>query len=177
MLIMDFISFFIAISGLILAIIIGINQIRHNRILKILQKLPLRRRLFKEWYDLAKNIIDRMVFTEILKREHFMIYKYRIKEEDGTEFIEPAKQRILFRRYLKLREDTLINCGFQKKDKKNKDLADVRQAQMITKTFNSDCMTIPDDILPNNSEEIKIGVLNGIIRIAKENGVKLKYKN
>lgn len=48
---------------------------------------------------------------------------------------------------------------------------------MITKTFNSDYITIPNDMLPKNSEDINIGVLNGIIRIAKENGVKLKYKN
>lgn len=176
MLIMESITFFIAISGLILSIINAIIQIRNHRRSKIIEKLPLKKRLFKEWFDLTKDMTNRMVFTEIKEKEDFTVYEYRIKEEDGTGFIEPAKQKILFSRYLDLNEDVYINCGFQKKDKKEKDLADELKQKMIKKNISAEYITIPNDILPNNSEDIKSGILNSIIRLAKENGVRLKYK-
>jgi len=50
----------------------------------------------------------------------------------------------------------------------------MNKLQMINKNFSPYSITIPNDMIPNNLEDIKSNILNDIIRMAKENGVKLK---
>lgn len=165
------ITLLIASAGLGLAIINAIiNYIQQKRIKTSILKLPLKKRLFNQWYEMAKNIANQIEFTEIKTHENFTVYNFLIKKKDGSGYIDKSQQRILVRRLGEKSHATFEECGYKKKVEKIHTL----ELAPLHKTMGPFDFTHPNDQLPKDTEDLKREMLQDIIDNAKENGVKIK---
>lgn len=167
------ISFIIGLAGFILAIINLVRSIIQSKRTKVLVlKLPMKKRIFQKWYDLAGEFIERIEFTEVKKNEGYTIYYYSIKEKNGSNFVESRMQKTLFKRLEETQDEFFTVCGYQKKE--STDYGEYKEAPNITSTIGNKDFTFPNDQLPESINAIKNNFLKDIKIVGKENGIRSK---
>lgn len=179
---------FITIIGIIIGNIIwsvyNIRQNKKNRkILQIQSKFPAKKRLFKNWYVFAKNVMNKIEFTKSHKSEELTILEFRIRKKEWNGYEDLNSQKLTILRLKKFYEDAQELCGYRfiNYDFKEVDVVPtygtvptikVYGEQNPSKVFYDDCIMIPNYSLSKKPEDIKTDFLNEIIEIAKENGIK-----
>jgi len=169
-------AFIISIIGLVLTIIWNayntyLNHKNQNR-LKIQAKIPTKTRLFQENLDYVKDWTNRMEFTETIKKKGFTIYNYKIRSKDGESFDTKKMQEILFKRYKEKNDELASVCGW--KEHTTTGANEYRMADLTGKVMGDTYFSYPNDLLPKRPEDIKKNLVNEVITLAKENGVRLK---
>lgn len=170
--IITIITLTIAICGLILAIINLIRSILHERRVKTLVlKLPTKKRLFKELYNIAEDLFERIVLFEGESTKYFVKYPFRIKKRSSSEYVDSIEQEATVRRYIDARFALNEICGYKKVTTEG--AFESWKYKTRWKTMSLVDFTFPKDQTPENAEEIKNNYLSDLKRFAKENGVKL----
>ncbi len=173
---MDFLLF-LTIIGLIGSIIWNSyntyqNMKQNKKYETIILRLPFKKRLFNELYDLTKDLTKRMEVTETIDQKNYKVYKFHIREKNGVDYLSQNKQINFIQKIGLLKRDISKVCCYEGSGVKiNKfELAKFKS------TINKFEITYPndDDDLPKGFEEIKKVLLEEIILMAKENGVKIK---
>ena len=138
------------------------------------EKILVKRRLFKDLYQQTKDLTDRMEFMEIKDHGNYTTYSFQIKDKNSSGYLNRSQVKILIERIGKIGINLFGICGY-KVEERNEDLAENIRRLSIKKYLHEDCVSVPNDMLPNNSEELKVKILNAVIMDAKENGIKEKY--
>ena len=171
----EYISLVIAVIGILLAIInLILYYLREYRYRIHNEKIRMKKRLFREWYQDVKDLTDRMEFTDIVNKGDYTVYAYKVRKKDGSGFESNSRIKILIERIGKKTSDTLSLCGY-KTERKWMNLAENLRSLPLNKSFNDGSFTVPNDMLPNNQEELRIELLNNVIINARENGVGKRY--
>lgn len=165
----------LTIFGLILSMIWNLyntilNWRQNKRYKTNILRLSIKKRLFRDKYDLTKDLTSRMEFTETEKKDYYTVYKFKIREKNGKEYLSTGQQRISINRIGLLEKEILKECDYKGSGVKMTDFERAR----IKATIEPDFVTIPNDKLPENIEEIKTHLKEMIIERAKENGIKIK---
>jgi len=169
------ISLVISIIGILLAIIsLILYLLREFRYRIHNEKIRVKKRLFREWYQGVKDLTDRMEFTDIVNKGDYTVYGYKIRKKDGSGFESNSRIKILIERIGKKHYYALSICGY-KTERKLMNLAENLRSLPLNKSFNDGSFTVPTDMLPNNQEELRIELLNNVIIDARENGVGKRY--
>lgn len=108
---------FSTIIGLILSFIWNfINTYRNskqNKIYKtIILRLPIKKRLFNEIYDLTKDLTKRIELIETKKQENYTVYKFQIRDKNGVDYLSLSKQKIFMKRIGLLKRTISKVCGY-----------------------------------------------------------------
>ncbi len=145
-----------------------LNARQNKRYKTMVLRLPVKKRLFNELYDLTKGLTTRMEFTEIKKQENFTVYNFQIREKNGEGYLSSSKQKTLTKRIGLLRRGIAKECDYKGVKVPIFELAKLKS---ISDSF---YITYPNDDLPKDTEEIKKKLIKEIIELAKENGIKIK---
>lgn len=143
---------------------------KQNKRYKTNLRLPFKKRLFNEIYDLTKDLTKRMEVTETIEQENYTVYKFQIREKNGDDYLSSSKQKIFMKKIGLLKRDISKACGYEGSGVK------INKFEYATfkSTISKFDITYPYDDLPKDFEEIKKDLLEEIILMAKENGIKIK---
>lgn len=147
-----------------------LNILNHRRS-NMLNKLPTKKRFFVKLYEMAKDITERMIFTETEEQENTIIYNFSIQRDNKDGFLELNQQRVLLERLNDMYQDLHYLCGMRIV---NKDGIESIREPLKSFILHINKISVPIDLRPNNPEEIKTRIINDIKTYAEENGVKLK---
>ena len=170
---------FLAIVGLILSFIWNSYNTYQNwkqdkKYETIILRLTKKKRLFNNLYYLTKDLTKRIEFTDTIEIENYTTYKFKIRDNNGADYLSNSRQKILMRRIILLRDTIYKVCGYELGyEGLGVELNEYEELN-VTKTIGLLDITYPNDALPKDFEEIKKDLLEDIILIAKENGVKIK---
>lgn len=167
-LVISIISIILSIINLIFLIVKYKQYMIHS------EKILVKRRLFRDWFQQTKGLTDRMEFMEIKDHGNYTTYSFQIKDKNSSGYLNRSQDKILIERIGKIGINLFGICGY-KVEERDEDLAEHIRSLSIKKYLHEDCISVPNDMLPNNSEELKVEILNNIIITAKENGIKEKY--
>ena len=168
------IIFLLTIIGIFASIIWNLintlqNYRQNKRYKTIILKLPMKKRVFNELYNFAKDFTDRMEFTEEKEHNNYRVYNFRLRNKEGSGYIDMGEQRILVKKLFYLLKTAFIVCDY----KEGKGV-DIHERALIKATMDKSYFTYPNYQLPKDHNEIKKKLLQDIIINAKENGIKIK---
>lgn len=167
-LIISILSLIISISWIIISIIWNLKQDKKT---KLQLKLPTLKGLYQEHYTLLKDFTERMEFTDIQEKEDFTEYNYRIRNEDGSDYISEKKKKILLYRLENLHLKINIIEGFDTKDSEILQNSNIMRKIGLKIGTN---ITVPHFLNLTEPDEIKKFILLEVEELAKAKGIKLE---
>ncbi|MFX1499973.1 MAG: hypothetical protein ACFFDH_03310 [Promethearchaeota archaeon] len=157
------------VLGIIYLIVMIVWNHKQDKRAKISLNLPILERLYQRYYDLFKDLINRMEIKKPEKREDFLIYRFKISKLNAEGYLEPREQKTQIYRLDNMQSEIASVAGYKKIKTHDK-----WQKAKIKIIFNPMYLTIPHFFNFKNPEEIKTYLLNEFKIIAKEMGVKLR---
>lgn len=121
-----------------------------------------------------KDLTDNMEFTEIKDLGNYTVYGYQVKDKNNSGYLSKSQVKILIKRIGKTASNVLSICGYNVVQK-NEDLAETIRNLSANKSLSENSISVPNDMLPKDPEELRNEMLNNVIIDAKENGIKKRY--
>lgn len=115
-----------------------------------------------------------MEFTEIKDLGHYTVYGYKVKDKNNSSYLSKSQVKILIERIGKIASDVLSICGYNVVQK-NENLAESIRNLSVNKSFSENSISVPNDMLPKDPEELRDEMLYNVIIDARENGIKKRY--
>ncbi len=138
------------------------------------EKIFVKRRLFRELYQELKNLMERMEFLQVNNYGSFFKYYFQIKDNLELTYLTQAQVESTNIRILGMASELFSLCGC-KATRTIKHLLDHPGYLSTHKSIGSNYISIPYDMLPRNTEDLKAEILNDIIVDARVNGIRKKY--
>jgi len=169
----DLIIDLIGICGFLLVILNTIwDKKRQNKYEKIIYKIPAKKRVINKWYNLAKDLFDRIEFTDIESGKDKTSYYYKVKRKDGEGYEEISRIETLIYEIELQHRDFKGICGYSRNEIEDHEIGLYKRIRIMS-VHNK--FVVPNDKLPQEPKILLEDELNYIILSGKENGIKKKY--
>lgn len=165
-LIISLISLGISLLGIVLYVIREKRYRIHN------EKIRAKKRTFRDWYQNMKEFTERMEFTEEKKEDYFTVYNYILRKKEGDSIEDATKVKILLDRIKIYAADAHKLCGYDVTENLPRHPLDMKRMGTF---MNESIITYPNDLLPKDVEQIRKDLLDKIVNLGKENGLKEKH--
>lgn len=167
----EIITLIIAVIGLILSILNAVRSIFHERRYKYQLKINLKSNLLKEWFDIAKDFVNRVKFTNIESTNTHKNYYYEIRKENSDEYMDLENKKGFINRY----EYNLTNfTKFCQYPEETARLFDIQKLLNVNKNINVDYISYPKSLDPGNTDKIKEEFLEDVRNHGQMNGIRIK---
>ena len=167
----EIITLIIALIGLILSILNAVRSIFHERRYKYQLKINLKMRSLKEWFDIAKDFVKRVDFTNIESTNTHKNYYYEIKKENNDEYLDLENKKGFIHRYEYAMTNFTKFCQYPEETAK---LSDIPRLLDVNKNMDLDFISYPLPLDPGNEDKVKEEFLEDVRNHGQMNGLKIK---
>ncbi len=167
----EIITLIIAIIGLILSILNAVRSIIHERIYKYQLKINLKKNLLKKWFEIAKDFVKRVEFTNSDSTNTHKNYYYEIKKENSNEYLDSENKQAFLSRYEYIMTNFTKFCQYPEETAR---LSDIPRLLDVNKNINLDFISYPKPQDPGNKDKVKEEFLNDVKVHGQLNGIRIK---
>ena len=167
----EIITLLIAIIGLILSILNAVRSIFHERRYKTQLKINLKRKLLMEWFEIAKDFVKRVEFTNIESTNTHKYYYYEIKKENSNEYMDLENKEGFINRYEYIMTNFTKFCQYPEE---TASLSDIPKLLNVNKNINVEYISYPISLDPGNEDKIKEEFLEDVKNHGQMNGIRIK---
>ena len=167
----EIITLIIAILGLIISIINAVRSIFHERRYKYQLKINLKKKLLKKWFDIAKDFVKRVDFTNIESSNIHKNYYYEIKIENSVDYLDIENKKGFIHRYEYAMTNFTKFCQYPEETAR---LSDIPRLLNVNKNINLDFISYPLPLDPGNEDKVKKEFLEDVKNHGKMNGIRIK---
>lgn len=167
----EIIILIIAIISLILSILNAVRSIIHERRYKYQLKINLKKKLLKGWFDIAKDFVKRVEFTNIESTNTHKHYYYEIKKENSNEYLDLENKEGFINRYEYIMTNFTKFCQYPEETAR---LSDIPRLLNVNKNMNLYFISYPISIDPGNKDKVKEELLEDVKNHGQMNGLRIK---